>query len=112
MNRTIGPDLAPRNSTPAFFPPQQIEKPCGCGRRALGSAGNARTRRALCHKAEADSATMTTKEIDSEVKRIERGIKEREREIGELKATLRDLWTERAANRLRYGHRTHSARAA
>ena len=55
---------------------------------------------------------MTTKEIDSEVKRIERGIKEREREIGELKATLRDLWTERAANRLRYGHRTHSARAA
>ena len=49
---------------------------------------------------------MTTKEIEAEVKRIERAIKDREREIAELKVKLRDLWTERTVNRLLYrGHR-------
>lgn len=56
---------------------------------------------------------MTTREIEVEVKRIERAIKEREREIAELKANLRDLWTERTANRVRYpSHHSRSARAA
>ena len=56
---------------------------------------------------------MTTKEIEAEVKRIERAIQEREREIAELKAMLRDLWTERNVNRLLYrGDRSRSARAA
>ena len=49
---------------------------------------------------------MKTKEIEAEVKRIERAIKEREHEIAELKVTLRELWTERTVNRLLYqGHR-------
>jgi regulator of replication initiation timing len=56
---------------------------------------------------------MNTREIEAEVQRIERAIKEREREIAELKIMLRDLWTERTVNKLLYrGHRSRSARAA
>ena len=56
---------------------------------------------------------MNTREIEAEVQRIERAIKERQREIAELKIMLRDLWTERNVNRLLYqGHRSRSARAA
>jgi regulator of replication initiation timing len=51
---------------------------------------------------------MNTREIEAEVQRIERAIKEREREIAELKVMLRDLWTERTVNRLLY--RDHRSR--
>jgi hypothetical protein len=54
---------------------------------------------------------MKTKEIDAEIARIERAIKEREREIAELKVTLRDLWTERTVNKLIYRGR-HGSRSA